>query len=86
MNDLHKLPDGVEIVVRLYLVSDKEGVDAVPTATYRGGMPAVSDLPANWREQAAHLRMGVGMLDTLASDWRPMTRDEVLAFKEDHPE
>lgn len=86
MSDVHNLPPGVEVTVRLHLTSDAAGIDAVPSATYRGGMPSIADLSEDWRETVARLRMDVSPLDEIASDWRVMTRDEMEAYREENPE
>lgn len=86
MSDGHELPDGVEVVVNLYVTSEGEGIDVVLAGTFRGGVKRLDGLPADWRVAAERFGMDTSPLDRLADDWRYMTRDEVMTYKKDNPQ
>jgi hypothetical protein len=86
VNEKHKLADGVEVKISLYLTSDSVDADAVVDGTYRGGVKSIASIPEDWREAAAYLGIKVDMVERLTSDWRFMTRAEVMAHKARNPE
>jgi len=71
MSDERKLPDGVELDVIVYSTSETTGANAALALRGFLTVPDFSALVAN--------RAIKGLLD--ASDWRPMTREEIERFK-----
>jgi hypothetical protein len=71
MSDERTLPDGVELDVIVYATS--EATNATLVLALRG-FTQIPDFPALVVKARTK-----GLLD--ASDWRPMTREEITAFK-----
>jgi hypothetical protein len=76
------LPDGVEMGLDFYVVSDEAGVEAVFSVK---GLPKYPDWSITPEIEPLAILMALGQpiepLRALADDWRMMTRSEVYDYK-----
>lgn len=75
---LIKMPEGVEIDLKVYLMGVIEGVETEIVMTV-GGLPAFSDDVLDQVDLPRIVKSN--NLDDLGTDWRIMTRGEISDFK-----
>ena len=75
---LIKMPEGVELDLKIYLVGQVEDEEMEIVLTL-GGMPAFSD-DVHKCVELSHIIKSYKLND-LGSDWRVMTRDEIKDYK-----
>jgi len=73
-----RMPEGVELDLKIYLIGLIENVETEIVVTARG-LPSFSDNVREMLDVASIVKSY--RLDTLGTDWRVMTRSEISDYK-----